>query len=88
MSKGLVLGGNIGCRDKTSSRYQTGSPMESHRVNSIISGEKPCVILYTYISLHAGTPKPQSFLSVWEFRATVIVVVVVVIYGIIWSSTS
>ena len=29
-------------------------------------GEKPSVIVYTYINLHAGTPKPQSFLSVWE----------------------
>ena len=26
-------------------------------------GEKPSVKLYTYINLHAGTPKPQSFLS-------------------------
>ena len=26
-------------------------------------GEKPSVILNTYINLHAGTPKPQSFLS-------------------------
>ena len=26
-------------------------------------GEKPSVILYTYINLHAGTPKPQSFYS-------------------------
>ena len=26
-------------------------------------GEKPSVILYTYINLHGGTPKPQSFLS-------------------------
>ena len=24
-------------------------------------GENPSVILYTYINLHAGTPKPQSF---------------------------
>ena len=39
MSKGL--GGNIGCRDKTSSWYQTGSPMWPHRVNSIISGRNP-----------------------------------------------
>ena len=23
-------------------------------------GEKPSVILYTYINLHAGTPKPKS----------------------------
>ena len=49
-------------------------------------GEKPLVILYTYINLHTGTPKPQSFLSVWEFRTTVIVVVVVVVVVIvIWS---
>ena len=33
----------------------------SGRQNNI--GEKPSVILYTYINLHAGTPKPQSFLS-------------------------
>ena len=26
-------------------------------------GENPSVILYTYINLHAGTPKPKSFLS-------------------------
>ena len=26
-------------------------------------GEKPSVILYTYINLHAGTPKPKSFQS-------------------------
>ena len=26
-------------------------------------GEKPSVILYTYINLHAGTSKPHSFLS-------------------------
>ena len=44
-------------------------------------GENPSVvILYTYINLHAGTPKPQSFLSVWEFRTTVVLIVVV-----IWS---
>ena len=36
-------------------------------------GEKPSVILYTCINLHAATPKPQSFLSVWEFRTTVVV---------------
>ena len=33
MSKGLV-GGNVSCRDKTSSWYQTGSPMHPHWVNS------------------------------------------------------
>ena len=32
---------------------------------------KPSVILYSYIDLHAGTPKPQYFLSVWEFWTTV-----------------
>ena len=32
-------------------------------------------VLYTYINLHAGTPKPQSLLSVWEFRTTVVVVI-------------
>ena len=29
-------------------------------------GEKPFVILYTYINLHAGTSKPQFFLSVYD----------------------
>ena len=37
-------------------------------------GEKPSVILYTYINLHAGTPKPHSFLS--ESPGVVVVVVV------------
>ena len=37
-------------------------------------GEKPSVILYTYINLHAETPKPQFFLSVWEFRTTAVVI--------------
>ena len=35
--------------------------MESHRVNSIISGRSPpLVILYTYINHHAGTPKQKK----------------------------
>ena len=38
-------------------------------------GEKPPVILYTYINLHAGTPKPHSFSSICESRATVVVVI-------------
>ena len=29
-------------------------------------GEKPSVILYTYINLHAGTPKPKSCCSECE----------------------
>ena len=37
-------------------------------------GEKPSVILYTYINLNEGIPKPQSFLSVWEFRTTIVVI--------------
>ena len=32
---------NIGCRDKNSTWFWKGSPMESHRVNSIISGRSP-----------------------------------------------
>ena len=35
------LGGNIGCRDKNSTWYKKGSPMESHRANSIIWGRSP-----------------------------------------------
>ena len=34
--------------------------MESHRVNSIISGRKPTVTLYTYINHHVGTPKQKQ----------------------------
>ena len=35
--------------------------MESHRVNSIISGRNPyTVILYTYINRHVGTPKQKK----------------------------
>ena len=39
-----------------------GSPMESHRVNSMsyIIGEKPTVILYTSINHHVGTPKQKQ----------------------------
>ena len=43
-------------------------------------GEKPSVILYTYINLHAGTPKPQSFLSASGSSGLELQVVVV-----IWS---
>ena len=42
-SKGL--GGNIGCRVKNSTWYWKGPPMESHKVNSIISGRSPRVTL-------------------------------------------
>ena len=42
------LGGNIGCKDKTSSWHIIGFPV----------GEKPNVILYIYYNIdrHAGTP--------------------------------
>ena len=58
MSEGL--GGNIGCRDKTSSWYQTGSPIVITSGQQYNIGEKPSVILYTYINLHAGTPNVPS----------------------------
>ena len=54
------LGGNIGCNDRTSSWHSIGlySPTvvvvtkgQQHHV-----GEKPTVILYTYINRHAGKP--------------------------------
>ena len=46
-------------------------------------GDKPSVILYTtYINLHAGTQKPQSFLSVEEFRTTVVVIWSNRVYGL------
>ena len=48
------LDGIIGCKDKTSSWHLTSSSMVvtlGHRYNV---GEKPAVILYTYINRHAG----------------------------------
>ena len=38
-------------------------PQCNYIESTVYIGEKPSVILYTYINLHAGTPKPQSFLS-------------------------
>ena len=36
-------------------------------------GEKPSVILYTYINLHAGTPKPHPFnLRVLDYSVVII----------------
>ena len=66
MSKGL--GGNIGCRVSNEFPNVTTSGQQ------YTIGEKPSVIPYTYINLHAGTPKLQSFLSVWDFRTTVVVI--------------
>ena len=44
------LGGNIGCRDKTSSWYQKGSSMYLHRVDSILPGRSP-PLYYTLLGL-------------------------------------
>ena len=61
MSK-VYLGGNIGCRDETSSWHLNGFPdgtvVTSGQQYNL--GEKSTVILYTYINRHAGTPKPQQ----------------------------
>ena len=62
------LGGIIGCRDKSSSWHSNGFP------DGIIVtlgqqcniGEKPTVMLYTYIDRHAGTPDNSEGLD--EFR--------------------
>ena len=48
---------------KTSSMVSKGFPNVTTSGRQYNIGEKPSVILYTYINLHAGTPKPQSFLS-------------------------
>ena len=55
MSKRLV-GGIIGCKDKTSSWQFNGSPMAVTLGQQNNIGEKPTVILYTYTDHHAGTP--------------------------------
>ena len=34
--------------------------MESHRLQKYDIGEKPTVILYTYINHHVGTPKQKQ----------------------------
>ena len=55
------LGGIIGCKYKTSSwplnGFPYGSNIELGQQYNI--GEKPTVILYTYINRHAGTPEKQ-----------------------------
>ena len=52
------LGGIIGCQDKISSWYLIGFPDGSNIVGSqqYHVGEKPTVILYSYINRHAGAP--------------------------------
>ena len=73
MSEGL--GGNInGCRGKPLHGIKR-VPQCNHigSTDSIISGRSPPLDC-TLVNLHAGTPKPQSFLSIWEFRTTVVVI--------------
>ena len=43
----------MGCKYKSSSWYLNGFPDGSNQYNT---GEKPTVMLYTYINRHAGTP--------------------------------
>ena len=52
------LGGIIGCKDKRPLHgIKTGSPIVATLGQQYNVGEKPIVILYTYINCHAGTPK-------------------------------
>ena len=53
------LGGIIGCKYKTSSWHLNGFPMVVTLGQQYNIGEKPIVILYTYINRHAGTPEKQ-----------------------------
>ena len=57
MSK--CLGGIKGCKYKTSSRHLNGSPMVVTLGQQYNIGEKPTVILYSYINRHAVTPEKQ-----------------------------
>ena len=54
------LGGITGCKYKTSSWHLNGFP-EGNKIGSTVYnvGEKPTVILYTYINRHAGTPEKK-----------------------------
>ena len=49
-------GGIIGCKDKASSWHLNGFPYVVTLGQQYHVGEKPTVILYTYINRHAGTP--------------------------------
>ena len=56
------LGGIIGCRDKTSSWHFNGFPDDGSNIGpTVYVGEKPAVILYTYINRHAGTPNKTHY---------------------------
>ena len=53
------LGGIKGCKYKTSYGISTGSPMVVTLGQQYNIGEKPTVVLYSYINRHAGTPDKQ-----------------------------
>ena len=60
MSKRLV-GGIIGCKYKTSSWHLNGFPDGSVTLGQQYNtGEKPTVMLYTYIKRHAETPDDKN----------------------------
>ena len=50
------LGGIIGCELKTSSWHLNGFSMVLTSGQQYYVGDKPTVVLYTYINRHAGTP--------------------------------
>ena len=58
---------------------QTGSPMVETLSQQYNTGEKPTVMLYTYIDSHAGTPDKN------KTKTFVVVVVVVVVVFLILS---
>ena len=58
MSK--LLGGIIGCKYRSLDGISRGSPMMGVSLGQQFNiGEKPTVILYTYINCNAGTPEKQ-----------------------------
>ena len=66
------LGGIIGCKYKTSSWHLNGFPVVVTLGQQYNTGEKPTVMLYTYINRHAGTPdknKNKNILSVFVFSS-------------------
>ena len=53
---GGFLGGIIGCKHKTSSWHLNGFLDGSPTGQQYNTGEKPTIMLYTYINRHEGTP--------------------------------
>ena len=51
------LGGSKAANTKPLHGIETGFPMETTLGQQDNVGEKPTVILYTYINRHAGTPE-------------------------------